>query len=423
MAVYSVRENSQDWCITYVDTIDNKPKLFYIVDHRDEYSKSVTDTLIGNINRISTAALYLSDRIRYGRFDAIVGLRASSYFAKHKGYIYIEPRVSMSYLIGSSSSVKASYSLTTQGERLLTSTSIVSPSDTWVPVTDSIPPMKSHIMALSFNQQLPYGISVSVEGYYKIIKNKLSYMEGIDYTDAANKWENIVTLGSSRAYGVELFVEKSTGNTTGWISYTWSKVLDKFDAPGKAIFGGKEHPSPTDRRHNLSVNLSHRFDIKRFPGNHLDISVGYRYLSGRYTTIPDHVIYAGMIDMADHYYPIGSSLNSELFDMTLKFGTHTGYTDFNSMPTLPLDYFEGYMRYKGYSKLYNFKLPDESSLDISVSMTVRHLVGSSTFGIGVTNLLNSKNISDIYIGYFARSYLKGICNFPIMPSLSYTYSF
>lgn len=403
--------NYRNWCL-----VDNLGQI--IVDHRDELKVTDVNATVGRKQKMSTGSLFVGDEISYGPLRANAGFNMTTYITPGKTYLSPEPRLSISMGMWANSSVKASVSRMSQGERLLSSVSIVSPNDIWVPVTDSVPPMKSTLYALSINQQLPWGVDISVEGYYKRTDGNIQYIDGTDFSDIASNWERQITVGKAKSYGVELLVQKFAGSTTGWIAYTWSRALERYDTPGKTIDNGRWISAIADRPHNLSVNVTQRFNISSYPGNYIDLSARYSYVSGRKVTIPDHISYAGMLHMADHYIqnPGASSfLDAHLFAFTSADGT----------VTIPTDFFDQYMRFEGYSHRGNYKLPSESSLDISMALNIMHPIGQSRLTIGVTNLLNHKNLSNVYLASTpsGQSYLKGVCDFPIMPSLSYTYIF
>lgn len=403
--------NYRNWCV-----IDHLGRV--TVDHRDELTITDVNSTVGRKQKISTGSLFVGDEISYGKLRANVGVNLTSYIVPGKTYFSPEPRLSLSMGLWESSSVKASASRMSQGERLLSSISIVSPNDIWVPVTDSVPPMKSTLYALSLNQQAPWGIDISVEGYYKHTSGTIQYIDGTDFSNIASNWERQITIGKAKSYGVELLVQKFAGSTTGWISYTWSRSLEKYDSPGKTIDNGRWISALADRPHNLSVNVTQRFNISSYPGNFIDLSARYSYVSGRKVTIPDHISYAGMLRMADHYMQLSGA--SSFSDVHL--GTSTFVHD---TVTIPSEMFDKYMRFEGYSHRGNYSLPCDNSLDISMALNIMHPIGQSRLTIGVTNLLNHKNLSNVYLSATpsGQSYLKGVCDFPIMPSLSYTYIF
>lgn len=404
-------EDYENWC-----SINSYGQI--LADHRDLLTITDENTTVGNKRTMNTGNVFMGDELDYGPLHANIGFNVGAYTVKNKTYLSAEPRLTLSMELWRNSSVKASVSRTSQGERLLSSTSIVSPNDIWVPVTDSVPPMKSTQYALSFNHQFPWGIDLSAEGYYKLTDGNIEYIDGTDFSDMMSSWERQITIGKARSYGVELLLQKYTGATTGWISYTWSRSQEKYDAPARAIEDGRYISAKADRPHNLSVHVSHRFNISRYPGNHIDLSGRFSLVSGCKVTIPDHISYSGMLMMADHYSTslgAGSFIDPHLGQSTLLNGT----------VMLPAESVDQYMRFEGFSHRNNYTLPTESSLDISMSLTVMHKVGESRLTIGVTNLLNRKNVSNVYLAvdYRGQSYLKGVCDFPIMPAFSYAYIF
>ena len=77
-----------------------------------------------------------------------------------------------------------------------------------------------------------------------------------------------------------------------------------------------------------------------------------------------------------------------------------------------------------FKQINDFKLPDVHHLDINVNLSIKSRLGVSMIDIGCYNVYNRYNISNVYVGYTNnRSVLKGICPFPIMPSISITQTF
>lgn len=63
-------------------------------------------------------------------------------------------------------------------------------------------------------------------------------------------------------------------------------------------------------------------------------------------------------------------------------------------------------------------------LDISLNCRIEHGWGESTCNFSIYNVYNRKNISSVYFGYENNAVvLKGLCRFPLLPSVSYTLSF
>ena len=66
----------------------------------------------------------------------------------------------------------------TQFLHLLTNPSIGLPTDLWVPATDRIQPQQSQQVAIGYARRLPKGFQVTVEGYYKDMRNLIDYKDG-----------------------------------------------------------------------------------------------------------------------------------------------------------------------------------------------------------------------------------------------------
>ena len=118
-----------------------------------------------------------------------------------------------------------------QGMHLLSSGSLILPSEIWVPINKNMEPGISDQLSLGYNHELRGGIQISLEGYYKWLKNVIDYQEGHSFLQATD-WTEVIAQGDGKAYGVEFLAQKTIGNTTGQIGYTWSKSLRTFDREG-----------------------------------------------------------------------------------------------------------------------------------------------------------------------------------------------
>ena len=80
--------------------------------------------------------------------------------------------------------------------------------------------------------------------------------------------------------------------------------------------------------------------------------------------------------------------------------------------------------FHSFRNINDFKLPDTHHLDINANLTIRNRFGESVIGLGIYNVYNHYNVSNVYVGYKDnRAILKGICPFPFMPSISFTQKF
>ncbi|MBR5170333.1 MAG: TonB-dependent receptor [Muribaculaceae bacterium] len=383
----------------------------------DEY-KEYIDYTNGDEMFINNLALYAEDDFTVFRnLKLNYGMRLSSYFVTDKSYLAFEPRLSLRYLIGDNLSVKASYSHMTQGIHRLVTNSLIMPSDIWVPITKDIPLMKSDLYGLGVNYDWQ-GFNFAAEAYYKTMDNVLEYRNGATYFIANQDWQEIVAQGKGRSYGVELLVERKVGNTTGWLSYTWSKALRTFDQPDNEINGGKEFYASTDRRHNFSVNVSHHFTFSKRIS--LDLSASWTYQSGRRGTVPYSITYGQSLREYNAQIPVVAY--GEILFYLIGISSPLGIDIYK------VAFSEGIIGvaqpFHTFRNINDFKLPDTHHLDINASLSIKSRLGESVIGLGIYNVYNHYNISNVYIGYKdQKAILKGICPFPFMPSISLTQKF
>ncbi|MFN6944528.1 MAG: TonB-dependent receptor [Cytophagaceae bacterium] len=206
----------------------------------------------------------ITDTTTYERLESI------------KDYYGVEPRLSARYTLTEASSVKASYNRTYQYLHLMSNSTAPLPLNMWMPSTVHIRPQSADQVAAGYFRNFLDGkIETSVEAYYKYMNN------AVDFKDFAQIFlnpniETEIRRGVAWSYGLEFFIRKIKGKTTGWISYTLSKTERRI--PG--INQGMVYPADFDRRHNLNLVLTHDLS-KRW-----NISGNWVYGSGRPMTLP-----------------------------------------------------------------------------------------------------------------------------------------
>ena len=369
-------------------------------------TRTETDRTIGERQDLLTASIYAEDDWTVAPWlMANVGLRYSLFSVENKTYGSLEPRASVRFLLTPAMALKLSYARMAQGVHLLSSSNIVMPSDIWVPVTEKIPLMRSNQYAGGVNYEIMKGLEVSVEGYYKTMDNVLEYNNGASWLNCTGDWQSLVSLGKGRSYGVELMAQRSVGNTTGWVSYTWAKSLRTFDRPGQELNGGREFLAGNDKRHNFNIVVVQRL------GQHWKLSASWTYQSGRRGILANTSMYGGVLQEWDpSFRPESSTLKEQEYMQNPNEAEHWA-----EMPGL----------FTTYRERNNYKLPDVHHLDVGITYSVNHRrFGASEVNLSFYNLYNQQNINSVYIGTNNKKYvLKGICMFPFMPSLTYTLKF
>lgn len=322
-------------------------------------------------------------------FKLNAGLRYTLYAVHGKTYHSVEPRLGMMYKLMDQLSVKAGYALMTQYIHLLSTNVVSLPTDLWVPATKKVSPMSSHQLTAGLYYHLPEVGDFSVEGYYKKMNNLIEYKDGAGFILQSKGWEDLVVSGDGKAYGVEFLYQRSFGNTTGWLGYTWSRSLRIFNRPDQELNGGKPFPAKYDRIHDFSIAVSHRFSDR------FDVSATWVFSTGNAATLP----------MQDYYVISDVGING----------------------------FDKYEKVGHVSSRNNFRYPNYHRLDLSANYHKKHKYGSSTWNLSIYNAYMQMNpfvvipYSDTENPQGAPAYefqkLKKVTPFPIIPTISYTYSF
>lgn len=195
-----------------------------------------------------------------------------------KAYYGVEPRLSMRYTTGPSSSLKASFNRNLQYVHLASFSSVGLPTDVWIPSGKNVKPQVAYQYAVGYFRDLwDRKYEASVEVYYKDMLNQIEYKEGAQPQDGGNtNYDALLTFGKGWSYGAEFFLKRRLGKFTGWAGYTWSKTMRRFEAVNK----GREFPSRWDRRHDLSLVAGYELNDRwSFGGT-------FVYSTGQATTLP-----------------------------------------------------------------------------------------------------------------------------------------
>jgi outer membrane receptor for ferrienterochelin and colicin len=257
-------------------------------DFDDFYEKTGSNNIYAH-----EMAAYLEDNWEINSiFQTNLGLRYSSYFVNEKFYQSLEPRASLRALFSENMSMKASVANMKQYIHLLSNSSITLPTDLWVPATDKVPPQISWQYALGLNYIFNRTWKLNLEGYYKDMKNVISYKEGTQFFPSDENWQDKIASGKGWSYGVEFMAEKEWEHSNLSLAYTLSWTYRQFDE----INAGKLYSFKYDRRHDINVSFTHEFNDR------IDIGVNWIYATGNAFTIPFEVYNAIEDPFGSNYY-------------------------------------------------------------------------------------------------------------------------
>ncbi|WP_066628778.1 TonB-dependent receptor [Labilibacter marinus] len=334
------------------------------------------------------ASVYIENEFQLSpRLKLNAGLRYANYLLKQKTFPSLEPRLALNYQFMANHSVKLGYAKMQQNVHLLTASGTGMPSDYWLPPTEKLAPQLSTQYSVGWahttkNKKYEF----SVEAYYKEMQNLITFKDGVAYFTGLGNWENHVEgNGTGIAKGLEFFVKKRTGKTTGWIGYTLSKTTRQFDGVNQ----GKEYLFRYDRPHDISIVVQHRLSPK------VDFFATWVYNSGN------------AITLAKESYMVPHEIGSgEMYD-------------------------KPYVRVEKYDGKNSTRMEAYHRLDVGVNFIKKKKRGERIWRLSIYNLYSRLNAYYYFWGTDIESeglepteprlYKQTL--FPFIPSVSYSWTF
>ena len=329
-------------------------------------------------------SIYAEDDFSVGEHLTInPGARLSMFYTEGRTYWSLQPRVSAKFSTGRGYSFKAGYARMAQYVHLLSSAQISLPVDLWVPITKDIRPVTSDQFSVGAYYDGIKGWEFSVEAYLKNMRNILEYKDGTLMLGTSEGWEKRVEMGEGTAKGIEFFIQKTVGKTTGWLAYTLAKTDRIF--PDGSINNGERFPYKYDRRHCIDLSVDHRFNKK------WGVNATWSFATGGTTTVP--------VRQVAVMTPYG-------------YITDAQYVDHRN----------------------NFRIPPSHRLNIGCNFHKERRRGESVWNLSVYNAYNRMNPNFVFMDY-GPDYdkngdytgtslkMKKITILPLLPSLSWTRNF
>lgn len=350
-------------------------------------------TNYGNNNKIitfgykETSALenyiFIENHIKISNlFYANFGFHYSSFYYNKKHFSSYQPRIIATFNPFDKISIKGSYNEMQQFTHLITSSSLASSVNLWVPAEDTLPPSKSKQWSIgiykSFSQN---NLEISIETYYKTTDNLITFKEGAILGGIAENWKNkIETNGIGISKGMEVLLQKKQGKLTGWISYTLAKSDKKFSN----INNGQIYPSKYDRRHNFNIVCSYKFK------ENINFSLSWKYGSGYPYSMP-----------IARYNTINETYRDSNYAIQM-------YDE------------QAYI----YSNKNTYRMRAYHRLDFGINFSKEKKHGTRTWIISIYNVYNRQNP---YFYFYSQKgtnlNLYQVSFFPIIPSISYSFKF
>ncbi|WP_237275326.1 TonB-dependent receptor [Tenacibaculum ovolyticum] len=294
----------------------------------------------------------------------------------YKTYQGLSYRLSTSYLVTPSLSIKAGINKSFQYIHRLNNNTSASPIDTWRLSNINIKPQEGIQVSFGvFKNLITSNYEISLESYYKEYKNILDYKTGANLL-LNETIETDVLQGPGKSYGIEFLIKKKIGRLNGWLGYSYSKSLLKLASEfnEEKINNGNYFATNYDKPHDLNLILNYKL-TKRF-----SLSSNFNYQTGRPVTYP----------------------NGKYSYQGIEFLT--------------------------YSNRNEFRIPDYYRLDIGLNIEGSHKIkkiAHSFWNISIYNVLGRNNPYSVFFRTEAgniNAYRSSIFSFPV-PTITYNLKF
>ena len=199
-----------------------------------------------------------------------------------KSYPGLEFRFSSRFIITPDLSLKAGIQRNYQYLNMISNTTSMTPTDIWKLSDKYIKPQRGDQFSAGIYKNVnSKALEISVEVYYKLLNNILDYKGGAVLL-MNNHLETDIINGTGKAYGAEFMVKKQLGTLTGWISYTYSRVLLKVNGKfeEEKVNNGSYFPANYDKPNDLKLVVNAKF-FRRF-----NFTTNFVYNTGRPITYP-----------------------------------------------------------------------------------------------------------------------------------------
>ncbi len=354
---------------------------------RLRYEGQNLQVIESNLDSLNTteSVIFSENEFQLGPMNLNIGWRLVRYAGATFSYLYHEPRLSASYKLSDRLALKAAYSRMNQPVHQLTNPGLGIPVDLWVSSNARIRPQQADQVSAGLARDWSIAhhtqtLSVTIEGYYKRMRNIIAYQDGHSATDftefsqqTIRQWERVVAVGQGQSYGAEVLIEKKQGRWTGWVGYTLAWTPNQFTD----LNGSRSFPARQDRRHTLTLTGSYQLNPR------WQINYSWVYQTGQPITLPKAVY---------------------------------------SLPAF--DFITG--TYKNYSNLVyinsdrnSYRMAPYHRLDVSIQRKTTHRWGIGTWEISAYNLYDRHNPYFYYLSSGQNLY--SVSLFGIIPSFAYTF--
>jgi len=140
----------------------------------------------------------------------------------------------------------------------------------WFAVDSTINPASAVHYIIGYEEYLGGRYRIQVEGYYKQLRNMLTFVEQRITAEGAQpsqRMADIFDIADGYAYGMEVFLQREYGRLTGWLAYSFSVARKRMVET--------EYYANWDRTHALNLVTAYH------PSQRWEFSLNWTYQTGQ----------------------------------------------------------------------------------------------------------------------------------------------
>jgi ferric enterobactin receptor len=256
-----------------------------VYDIKYSYAQSDTADILNRSGKALLSGAYFQSKMKYfdDRLQIVPGMRIDNFGATKK--FYAEPRFSATFNLTDKIILKTATGKYYQFANRVTREDIMSGNkEFWITADGNSVPVSSSVHFIAGISYESDNYTYSAEAYYKKIKNLTEYSLRINASPMGVDYNENFFNGYGYSRGIELLAQKTSGNPTGWISYTIGEAMNHFDA-----YSDTYYPANQDVRHEFKIIGQYKY--KRW-----DFSANWIFASGRPYTAPSGAYTITLLD-------------------------------------------------------------------------------------------------------------------------------
>lgn len=208
-----------------------------------------------------TNVLYMEHSIKLRSWSTLkLGARLQQLACNDTHSTTLLPRLQTTFHLPYSQQINLSYMEVNQNSHLLFTPGDIMQNEIWVPADGDVPVAQSQQVTIGWRSPMcGKQYQIEIDAYQKRLTNLIAYKEGYTFMSGDVNWKTkLENKGQGQARGLELMCRKTTGRTTGFISYAYAKTQRQFDN----INQGKTYVFEYDRPHVASISIHHQLSKK-----------------------------------------------------------------------------------------------------------------------------------------------------------------